>query len=108
MLVLDEMMVIGQPKSYKVFGLESSVRSCKGGGEGCLPLMTDCALESSSLVRMMMIIDNPKFYKVLPLVCLRASSVLNVREEPFCLCLHYGLRPLSVEKSDREIAKQKK
>ena len=65
--------------------------------------MTDCALESSSLVRMMMIIDNPKFCKVLLLVSFRAFSVLNVREEPFCLCLHYGLRALSVEKSNREI-----
>ena len=70
-----------------------------------MPLMTYCAPEPN---RMMMIVDNPKFYKVLLLVRLRASSVLNVREEPFCLCLHYGLRPLSVEKSDREIAKQKK
>ena len=55
--------------------------------------MTDCALESSSLVRMMMIIDNPKFYKVFLL------ENLNVREEPFCLCLHCSLRALSVEKT---------
>ena len=41
MLALDEMRVIGKEKFYKVLGLESSVRSCQGGGGRCLPLVDD-------------------------------------------------------------------